>query len=755
MESKKDFEEAVRGIVSEIENPAEGKGDRVIFSFPVNLNAQGEAQHGAVLFGEKGLYHADRETKKICFYPFEEIEGARYEKFLGGGACEILWKGEWIEFCRAFSSEKANLSQLVRIIKEVCDQVLKPENATFAYRTTICPHCRRPWWNSKTEECVYCSSKNRAAKKLWHLVRPQRYWILLSILLFFVTAGLNVLLPMIQRTLVDDYLNAAQPEQVLSSFHQVIFVILSMIAVRISIVLFTILRNVILSKISTKTVVRLRREIYSKIQMLSVAGITRFTAGDLINRVSSDTNIISVFMTNHLPALLEQALMIVAVSLFLFLHDWQMAVCILIPTPFVAIIYRLIWHRNRRLYHRQWVANSTSNTILHDVFQGVRVVKVFGTEKNEIEKYDAAIADQKRISVRNETAWAKVVPYADFLIQVGNFILLYFAGNAILKGEMTIGELTMFSAYVSLIYGPMRWMANFPRLIQQTSTAVNKVYEVIDEEPDVADCADPQKFKIRGEIDIDRIWFGYDENENVLEDVSVSIKPGEMLGIVGRSGVGKSTLINLVMRLYDVNRGSIRIDGVDVRDIEQHSLRSQIGVVLQETFLFSGSIYDNLAYAKPDATFDEVIEAARLANAHSFIMKLPDGYNTFVGEKGYTLSGGERQRIAIARAILHDPAILILDEATSALDTETEKLIQDALQRLCRNRTTIAIAHRLSTLRNATKLLVLDRKTVAEVGTHEELVAKDGGIYQSLVIAQREMSSIRNKKKEVTPKDGI
>ncbi|MBR5314559.1 MAG: ABC transporter ATP-binding protein, partial [Clostridia bacterium] len=409
------------------------------------------------------------------------------------------------------------------------------------------------------------------------------------------------------------------------------------------------------------------------------------------------------------------------------------------------ILFRLVWKRTHRLYRRQWIENSKANTLLHDVFQGVRVVKVYGTEKGEIEKYDRAVSTVRDISIRNETAWAKLVPYAEYLIQVGNFIPLYYAGNEILDANMTIGQLTMFSSFVSLLYTPLRSMANYPRRIQQALTAVAKVFEVMDEEPDVADAKNAVDIKIKGEVKIDGIWFGYDENENVLEDVSVSVSPGEMLGIVGKSGVGKSTLINLVMRLYDVDRGSISIDGIDVKDISQHSLRSQIGVVLQETFLFAGSVFENLAYAKPEATYEEVIGAARLAGAHDFIMKLPDGYDTVVGEKGYTLSGGERQRIAIARAILHDPKILILDEATSALDTETEKLIQDALAYLCKDRTTIAIAHRLSTLRNATKLLVLDKKTVAEIGTHDELMEREDGIYKSLVIAQREMSRVEKK----------
>jgi len=741
LELKHEFEEAIKEFILALEQKWD---DRCVFSFPVNLDREASLCEGAVLFGTKGIYRVSRETKEICFYAFDSIRDARYESFFGGGACLILYRGEWTEFCRAFSSQRNNLPQLVRVLKEVCDGVLKPEDATFQYRLSVCPKCKRtiPYAASG---CSFCADKKEPLKKLFRLIRPELGWIGLTVVLFLLTSLFQVLLPVFQGHLVDEYLKSDDPAKILAYFSGVIIVVASMALVRILSVVFTVFRNNILSRVSTKTVVELRRQIYEKIQSLSVAGISRHTAGDLINRVSGDTQILSQFMTTHLPGLLEQALMIFFVSGVLFYHSWRMALLILIPAPFVAVLYRVIWRRTRRLYHRQWVENSRANTILHDVFQGIRVVKVFGTEKNEIEKYDRAIRSQRDISVRNETAWAKLVPYADFLIQIGNFVLCDYAGNQILRENMTIGQLTMFSSFVSLIYGPIRWMANFPRLIQQALTAVHKIFEVIDEKPDVADRSDARDIRIRGEIQVDRVWFGYNESENVLENVSVSVGPGEMLGIVGKSGVGKSTLINLIMRLYDVDRGSIRIDGVDLREISQHSLRSQIGVVLQETFLFAGTIFDNLAYAKPGASYEEVLRAARLANAHAFIMKLPDGYDTVVGERGYTLSGGERQRIAIARAILHDPKILILDEATSALDTETEKQIQDALVRLCENRTTIAIAHRLSTLRHATKLLVLDQKTVAEVGTHDELVAKDGGIYQSLVIAQREMATIKKK----------
>lgn len=275
----------------------------------------------------------------------------------------------------------------------------------------------------------------------------------------------------------------------------------------------------------------------------------------------------------------------------------------------------------------------------------------------------------------------------------------------------------------------------------QAATSITKVFEIIDEPVEIQDAADAVDLDIKGNIDIEDVSFGYDETAEVLRDITLHVKPGDFIGLVGRSGTGKSTLINLIMRMYDVDEGIIKIDGVDIREISQRSLRSQIGVVLQETFLFNGTIFQNIAYAKQDATREEVIAAAKTAGAHSFIVKLTDGYNTWVGERGCTLSGGEKQRIAIARALLHNPKILILDEATASLDTETEKQIQDSLAALSRERTTIAIAHRLSTLRNATKLVVLDRGRIVETGTHDELIEKKG-IYYNLVMAQREMSKM-------------
>ncbi len=605
-------------------------------------------------------------------------------------------------------------------------------------KAKCCPKCGKPY-RPGSEICPHCSNKMQILVRTWKLFAPYKHFVLLSVFMFFGISSLNLIMPYINRLLVDNYIQNSDVESVkLGSY---VLILLSMLGIELLLRGLGMVRTHLLIKASNNMLIDLRNKLFDKIQRLSISKISQRAAGDLMHRVTSDTAAIESFLVSNLPSMIEQGMVFLVVGLFLLIYDPLLCVMIFVPTPFVVLAFLSFWRFMRGFFRKRWFTGSKTNSILHDIFSGIRVVKAFGMEHKESIRFHDATLAEREVQEKSDCIWSILMPILRFFICFGEFIILFYVGNRILDGRMTLGEMTQFSSYAGMIYGPLRMIAMIPRHLMRFTTSATKIFEILDEEEDVSDAEHSVDIKIHGNIDVENVSFGYDTGKDVLHKVSLQIKPGEFIGIVGASGVGKSTLINLIMRMYDVEEGRILVDGVDIREISQESLRSQIGVVLQETFLFSGSIYQNIAYAKPKATREEVIAVSKLAGCHDFITRLPDGYNTRVGEKGSTLSGGERQRVAIARALLHDPKILILDEATASLDTETEKQIQDALARLSAQRTTIAIAHRLSTLRNATRLVVLDRGRVAERGTHDELIEKKG-IYYGLVMAQREMSSM-------------
>lgn len=626
----------------------------------------------------------------------------------------------------------------VKRYQQMCDGT--GSGSLFEEKGSVCIKCGRPLDTLSGEVCSRCKSKKQVVARLLRFIVGCRLYLLLSVILFFVITGVNLIAPVLNKTLVDEYI--IPKNEKLAAF---VVVILSILFVNLLSRFLSIVRSRVLITASNRVIVNLRDTVFEKVEKLSVSNVMRRTAGNLMNRITNDTQVIQNFLTNQLSPLAEQLIMFICIAAILFWYDWKLALMILLPTPVAFFLNWKFRSRVRKRYDVQWWKFSNTQTFLHDIFSGIRVVKAYGTEEREGRRFDRYAASERDIQISNERFFAVFSPVTTFIIGLGEIFLLYYVARRNLDGQMTLGEMSMFTSYVSLIYGPLQSFGNLLRQFSNMLNSASKVFEILDEKVDVSDSDSPVERKIDGKIELKGVAFDYDERNEVLKDINLTINPGEMIGIVGRSGVGKSTLINLVMRMYDVNQGEILIDGVNIKEYSQECLRSQIGAVLQETFLFSGTIYENIAYAKPDAPKEDVIAAAKLAGAHDFIIKLPDAYNTKVGERGYTLSGGERQRVTIARALLHDPRILILDEATSALDTETEKQIQDALGILIKNRTTLAIAHRLSTLRNATRLIVISDGRIKEQGTHEELMAKKG-MYYDLVMAQRQMFTIKDKK---------
>jgi len=483
-----------------------------------------------------------------------------------------------------------------------------------------------------------------------------------------------------------------------------------------------------------------RSMVYEKISGLSIKFLDTKQTGDLMNRVNNDTERIRGFLVQHtLPFLNEAFVMIVAMTAIM-LFDWRLGLVVIAPMPLVALFMSRVNFRKR--FHAQWVRMDKMNSTLNNILSGIRVVKAFGQEKREIERFCSDAAKVRDISTSNERFFFTLFPLIQFAIGFGNYFVLLYCGTRILNYEMTIGELVQFSAYAQMMYGRIGWFIHMPRQVSDAANAANRIFEVIDQEIEIKNDNLIER-EIFGDIDVEDVTFGYMSYKPVIKHLNLKIKQGEMIGIVGHSGAGKSTFINLLMRLYDADEGSIILDGDNFQALDIRTYKNQIGVVLQEPFLFSGTVLDNIKYSKPEATFEEIITAAKIANAHDFITQLPNGYDTKVGEKGHSLSGGERQRVSIARAVLNDPKILILDEATASVDTETEQAIQEAFARLIKGRTTFAIAHRLSTLKNADRIMVMDKGELKEFGSHKELMEIEGGIYHGLVMAQRRMSKVK------------
>ncbi len=500
-------------------------------------------------------------------------------------------------------------------------------------------------------------------------------------------------------------------------------------------------RTYVLALASEQVSADLRNETYSHLQKLSLEFYGGRRTGDLISRISSDTDRICTFLSQHMVDFISDGLMFLFTAVVLLYCDPILAMATLLPFPFIAWLIHKVRANLRHGFARATNAWGDMVSVLTDAIPGVRVVKAFAQEQREIERFAQANKAVLDANVRVNRLWSFFGPTITLLTEIGILVLWGFGIWRVSSGAITAGDVTLFLAYISPIYVRLDSMSRMLANTQRAAASTYRVFEILDRQPVVMEPTNAMPIaRLRGGIHLSGVRFKYGSRE-VLRGIDMHIEPGELVGVVGPSGSGKSTLVNLVCRFYDPTQGAITADGTDIRSFSVEKYRRNIGIVLQEPYLFYGTIAENISYGRPRAGRGEIIEAARAAHAHSFIVKLPDGYDSLVGERGQSLSGGERQRISIARALLTDPSILILDEATSAVDNETERVIQNALDNLIRGRTTIAIAHRLSTLRNANRIFVLEAGRVVEIGKHEELLAL-GGVYSRLYHAQLETKTV-------------
>ena len=699
-----------------------------------DLDLEGNQCVGEIIF-QDGILNIIESNINIFSFPANSFKELKLTSNVGCAIVEFKYKDEDKLLCRLTMGNLKDASEFCKVVNYCIEtgNIVEKE----ASERKVCPKCGRRLMDG-TDVCFFCVDKLHIFKKALKLISPFKKPVIISGLFLTLSNMLYIIAPTINRILIDNYL---KPKK--GTAYDIIFWCAVMFLLRASGEIIFIFSSRLSNKASGQFADYLRKMAYDKIQHLSMSSMSKKTSGDLLKRITQDTQKIRDFITNQGRWTFEQGTVFIVIAVILFTSNPLLALMVFVPVPFAFLIIYRFWNTIFIRYDKQWRLQARSNAILHDIIKGIRVVKTFGNEEREIAKFDKSCKDLADVSADNEKLWAKVFPALGFLIGAGEFFVLYFGSKYVIGRDLTAGELVQFTMYLAYIYGPLRWMTNIPRWIADVTASLVKLFEIFDEEPEIQDSKKMVEPEINGAIEFENVVFGYKSYEPVLKGVTLNIKPGEMVGIVGRSGVGKSTFINLVMRLYDINGGRILIDGNDIRDISQKVLHESIGAVFQETFLFAGSLYENIAYAKPDASYEEVIAASKIANAHEFVIKLPDAYNTTVGENGYSLSGGERQRVAIARAVLRNPSILILDEATASLDVETESKIQEALLRLTKGRTTIAIAHRLSTLRHADRIIVLDKGYLAEIGTHTELIRKKG-IYYNLVMAQKQTSKIKS-----------
>lgn len=747
--------------IKEILNEAGMNTDSVIYSFRSDMCDAECFGDTYIFFDEKGIYTAQIEEPplpekrnkktppakprllKLTSLPINEIDEVFAEQYLATGQLTYKYNEEYFSL-GYFSIGRLEKADTFRKVFNSFKSGKDYSQYILGAKDCACRKCGAPVPKG-LHYCKDCVDKSSTVKRLFSFFGDVKWKMVFIIAFILMSTGLSLIIPKFStQKLYDEVLNTGNTLGYDSLLKALFTVVLTIAAIKIFNQVFTLVYQYLVAGMLPHVIYSIKIKIFKAMQRLSVGFYTHKQTGSLMERVTRDSNNIYWFFVDGFPYLIANGITVVGIILIMFRTSVKLTLMTLAAASVILVCYPLFDRAFRKLHHRVWVQNSRLTSKASDNINGHRIIKAFSKEEDELNTFNTISEKVKSAEITASNAEGTVFPILSILVYVlGAFVIGYGGVLCITTKEITVGELLTFVVYLQMLQSPIEFLSWVTNWWARCVDSAQRVFEIMDTEPDVKDGENPVILdEIKGDIELNELQFEYEPAHPVIKNLSLKINAGEMLGIVGKTGAGKTTISNLIARLYDPKNGVVKLDGYDVKDLSSKQLRRNIGIVSQDIFLFMGTIADNIRYARPDATNEEVIAAAKAASAHGFISKLPDGYETWVGSGGQDLSGGERQRISIARTIIQNPKILILDEATAAMDTQTERNIQNSLSELKTGRTTIAIAHRLSTLRDADKLAVIEDGECMEFGTFEELMEKKGAYYKLFKLQEEALKFI-------------